>query len=77
MEFKVQRPSWYSDDATTTPSNATPVFAVNAKLQATPAGSLVDYAKLQFDYTDDSTLKGIFSDRVYRYPPTGSLTAQE
>ena len=79
MEFKVQQPSWYIDDTTTTPTPATPSFAVNAKLQADSSknSTLVPYAKLQFDYKDDSTLKNIFDDRVYRYPPTGSLTASE
>jgi hypothetical protein len=77
MEFKVQRPSWYTDDATTNKNEATPSFAVNAKLQATANDSLVDYARLQFDYEDDNTLKSIFDDRVYRYPPTDSLSASE
>ena len=77
MEFKAQRPSWYANNSTTTLTPATASFAVNAKLQATNTGTLVPYAKLQFDYTDDSTLKNIFDDRVFRYPPTGSMTASD
>ena len=77
VEFKAQRPGWYSDDATTSKREAAPSFAVNAKLQATNSGTLAPYAKLQFEYKDDSALKNIFDDRAYRYPPTGSLTATE
>jgi hypothetical protein len=50
---------------------------VTADIQASPSSTLVPYAKLQFDYMDDSTLKKIFDDRVYRYPPTGSLSASD
>ncbi len=56
---------------------ASPTFAVTAQLQATAADSLVDYAKLQFDYTDDASLKNAYNDRVYRYPPTGSLSGSQ
>jgi len=74
VEYKVQRPSWYPDDNTKNMTSAAPSFAVAAQLQANPGDALVDYAKLQFDYLDDSTIKNVFNDRVYRYPPTGSLT---
>ncbi len=39
MEFKVQKPGWYLDDTTTTSTPAPPLFAVNAKLQATSSGT--------------------------------------
>ncbi|MCX6876927.1 MAG: hypothetical protein NTW21_24400 [Verrucomicrobia bacterium] len=74
VEFKMQRPSWYLDDSTTNKTDAAPSFAVTAQLQATASGTPLDYAKLQFNYTDDTSLKNIFNDRAYRYPPTGSLT---
>jgi hypothetical protein len=77
IEFKVQRPGWYQDDSTTNKGEASPSFAVNAKLQATNTGTPVSYARLQFDYKDDSSLKRIFDDRVYRYPPTGSYTVSD
>ena len=77
VEFKAQRPSWYSDDATTNKGEATPSFTVNAKLQATASGTPINYAQLKFNYKDDSTLKSFFNNRVYRYPPTGSLTGFE
>ena len=77
IEFKAQRPNPYIDNVSLNKNELAPTFAVNAKLQATSAGTLVDYAKLQFDYTDDPTLKQIFDDRVYRYPPTGSMTGSE
>ena len=77
MEFKAQRPNAYKDNASTNKNEMAPTFAVNARLQATNTGTLVPYAKLQFDYKDDSTLKDIFDDRVYRYPPTGSMTASD
>jgi hypothetical protein len=71
VEFKAQRPNWYNDDSSTNTGDATPSFKVEAKLQATNTGAPVPYAKLQFDYKNDSTLKDIFDDRVYRYPPDG------
>ena len=77
IEFKAQRPGWYADNTTTTSTPATPSFKVEAKLQASSLGTLVPYAKLQFDYADDATLKNIFDDRVYRYPPTGSFSAPD
>ena len=77
IEFKAQRPNPYKDNTSLNKNELAPTFAVNAKLQANSAGTLVSYAKLQFDYTNDTTLKNIFDDRVYRYPPTGSLTGSE
>lgn len=77
VEFRAQQPGWYRDDTTTNRGDANPSFAVTAKLQANEASSFVDYARLQFDYTNDTTLRNFFDNRVYRYPPTGSLTAFE
>ncbi|MCF7675399.1 MAG: hypothetical protein K9M97_08640 [Akkermansiaceae bacterium] len=77
LEFKAQRPSWYNDDATTNKGEATPTFAVNAKLQAAANDTLIPYAQLRFDYKDDAGLKTFFDNRIYRYPPTGSLTGRE
>ncbi len=77
VEYKIQRPSWYVDDVTTTPTWASPTFSVTAKLQATATDSLVDYANLQFDYQDDSTIGSVFNNRVYRYPPTGAYTGSQ
>ena len=77
MEFKIQRPSWYVDDATVTPTDAPPSFAVNAKLQVSASDTLSDYAKLDFVYQDDASLKSFFNNRVYRYPPTDSLSGNE
>ncbi len=81
VEFKMQRPYFYNDalhtsTATTNTTDLEPSFAVTAQLQAAETDSLVDYADLQFDYEDDSSLKNIF-DRTYRYPPTGSLTGSK
>ena len=79
IEYKLVRPWWYVDDSTVTPTKANPSFSVSAKIQATaaPGDSLVDYAKLQFDYQDESTLQNLFDNRVYRYPPTGSFAATD
>lgn len=77
LEYKVQRPAWYTANTIQSKVEALPTFAVKAKLQATSGGSLVDFAKLQFDYKDDASLKKTFDDRVYRYPPTGSLKATD
>ena len=77
LEFKAQRPNWYNDDSTTNKGEATPSFAVNAKLQATASGTPINYAQMKFDYKDDASLKKVFDNRTYRYPPTGSLTASE
>jgi hypothetical protein len=80
--FKVQRPYFYTEDlsratATLMKRDVTPSFAVTAQIQTTANDPLVSFAKLQFDYNDDSTLGRVFNDRVYRYPPTGSLTGSE
>lgn len=81
IEYKIQRPYWYANWDSTNPStqktDAAASFAVRAQLQATPSDSLVDYANLQFDYSSDATIKNLFSDRVYRYPPTGSYSAYD
>ena len=77
MESKIQRPSWYIDDATVTPTEAAPSFAVNARLQAAASDTLSDYAKLEFNYKDEASLKTFVNNRVYRYPPAGSLTGHE
>ena len=77
VDFKVQRPTAYNDNNTLNMTEMAPTFAVNAKLQAASSGTLVPYAKLQFDYTNDSTLKNIFDDRVYRYPASGSLVGYD
>jgi hypothetical protein len=75
VEFKAQRPNPYKDNVSFNKNELSPTFAVNAKLQATNVGTLAPFARLQFDYQDDASLKKIFDDRVYRYPPTGSMTA--
>jgi hypothetical protein len=77
LEFKVQRPGWYVDDTATRPTYAAPSFEVKAELQAAARGSLVEFAKFRYDYKDNATLDKVFSDRVYRYPATGSLTGSE
>ena len=77
VEFQTQRPSWYLDDSTTNKKEADPSFAVTAQLQTHPKRSPVDYAKLAFNYQDDSSLKKFFDNRVFRYPPTGSLTGTQ
>lgn len=75
VKYKVQRPSWFTDDATVTPTLAAPTFSVTAKLQATASDTLVDCAKLQFDYQDDATIGSVFNNRVYQYPPTAPAGA--
>ncbi len=78
VEFKAQKPSWYSDDTTTTATEATSsVFEVKADLQATSTSTPIEYAKLEFNYKDKTSLKNLFNDRVYRYPPTGSYSGTE
>jgi hypothetical protein len=66
IEYKVQRPEWFTDDlrinATATASYtatgnmkcAPATFGVSARLQATAADSLTPYANLQFNYGDQS-----------------------
>ncbi|MCH7228717.1 hypothetical protein [Haloferula sp. A504] len=82
VEFKMQKPYWYTDNlasssATLNKIEADPSFSVTAKLQASERGTLEDYAQLEFNYRDNSTLNSVFDDRVYRYPPTGSLTGSQ
>lgn len=79
LEYKIVRPYWYTDDITVSPTQADPSFAVSAKIQATDATNdeYQEFARLQFDYEDESTLQNLFDDRVYRYPPTGSMAATE
>ena len=81
VEFKVQQPRWmFNIDPPQTPPNikAVPSFTVTAKIQANANATVTStYAKLQFDYKDDSTLNKIFDNRVYRYPPTDSLSGND
>jgi hypothetical protein len=78
VEFQAQRPSWYLDDTTTDKRDADPSFTVTAQLQANASNAtLIDYAQLRFNYQDDTSLKSFFNNRVYRYPPTGSLTGSD
>ena len=78
VNFKAQQPRWKSDGGPTPPNvGADPWFEVTAEIQANATATPTLYAKLQFHYKDDATLKKIFDDRVYRYPPTGSLSASD
>jgi hypothetical protein len=77
IEFKLQSPAAYKDNKSLLKNEMAPTFGINAKLQATQASTLTTYAQLQFDYSDDATLKSVFEDRVYRYPPTNSMSAPE
>jgi Tfp pilus assembly protein PilV len=77
LEYKIVRPYWYEDDTTVNPTKADPLFAVTAQIQATSSSTLQEFAKLQFDYRDESTLQNLFDNRVYRYPPTGSFSATQ
>ena len=78
LEFKAQRPSWYSTDSSTSPvETSSSSFLVTAQLQATSGGTPVNCAKVDFNYKDDASLKSLFNNRVYRYPPTGSKTGFE
>ena len=78
VNFQAQQPRWKSDGGPTPPNvGAPPSFVVTADIQANASSTPTPYAKLQFDYKDDATLKKIFDDRVYRYPPTGSLSASD
>jgi hypothetical protein len=49
-------------------------FQVTAKLTAN--GATLDYGGLSFQYRDSATLKKLFK-KTYRYPLTGSLTADQ
>ena len=78
VECKVQQPSWYPNIfSSLSRSLAAPSFEVTAQIQARSYGTPVDYGKIKFDYKDDATLQSLFDNRVYRYPPTGSLTGFE
>jgi hypothetical protein len=79
VKFQAQQPSWdWSHDPPKAPkTKADPSFVVTAEIQADPTATPTTYAKLQFDYKDDSTLKSLFDNRVYRYPPTGSLSGKD
>lgn len=81
VEFKMQRPYYYNNPldritATLDTTELEPSFAVTAQIQPTEAGNLVEYASLQFDYENDSSLKDVY-DRTFRYPPTGSLSGSD
>jgi hypothetical protein len=77
LEYKIVQPYWYVDDTTVSPTKADPSFAVSAQIQATASSQLQDFAKLQFDYKNESILQNLFNNRVYRYPPTGSFAATD
>lgn len=82
VEFKAQRPSYYTENLAQANVSFNKVylptsFGVTARLQAGPNDGLVDYLRIQFDYEDDSTLQNVFNDRAYRYPPSGWLTGSQ
>lgn len=82
VEFRMQRPYWYTENLSqaTASKNKTilePSFLVAARLQATESDALADFARFQFDYADNETLNRVFDDKVYRYPPTGTLTGSQ
>ncbi len=79
VEFKAQRPRWQLDQKPVPGRDelVDPSFTVTAQLQAQAGDAMRDYARLQFDYQDDSTIGEVFDDRVYRYPPTSSLTVSD
>jgi hypothetical protein len=82
VEFKIQRPFYYPENlslgtATLRTENVSPTFAVSAQIQATSSAPMIDFAKLEFNYQDQSTLNSVFGDKTYRYPPTGSLIPTE
>lgn len=77
LEYKLTRPYWYTDNTTVSPTRADPTFAVTAQIQATSMSTLQEFARLQFDYGEESTLQNAFGNRVYRYPPTGSFKATD
>ena len=75
LEYRIVRPYWYVNNQTVVPSKANPTFAVSAEIQATQSSSFEQFARLRFDYEDESTLRDLFDDRIYRYPPTGTFRA--
>lgn len=77
LEYKIVRPHWFTDDVTVNPTRAESSFAVTAKIKTTSESQLQDFARLQFDYEGETALQGLFDNRVYRYPPTGSFAATD
>jgi hypothetical protein len=77
VEFQAQRPSWYLDDFTTQTKDADPSFTITAQVHTHARRAPIDYARLEFNYKDDTRLKKFFDNRVFRYPPTGSLTGTQ
>ncbi len=78
VEYQVQRPGWWpGKPGIGTKTLAPPSFEVTATLQTAASSAAINYAQLKFDYTDDTKLKTFFNNRIYRCPPTGSLTGVE
>lgn len=77
VEFKMQRPGWYIDDSTTSLTEADPEFVVTAEIQPAVGEAMVECAKFEFDYEDNDTLKSVFGDREFRYPPEGGLRGSD
>jgi hypothetical protein len=70
VEYKVQRPRWQVGNADAQNlTSVDPSFEVTARLKTTANRRSTDYARLRFDYANDSNLKKFFNDRTYRYPP--------
>jgi hypothetical protein len=76
VEFQAQRPKFRRSGGAY--NDVAPSFQVNATLESTPNSAPVDYASLQFDYTNDAKLKSFFNSRVYRCPadPNDYLTGE-
>jgi hypothetical protein len=83
LEYKIQQPKYWTNwnhNSLAAILPATPVqpnFEVTAEIQATAGGPFESYAKITYDYKDDSTLQSIYNNRTYRYPPTDGFKATD
>jgi hypothetical protein len=79
VEYQVQRPKWWTGAPGTSSQDAAASFQATATLQSTATSTPINYASLQFDYSNDTKLKAFFNNRIYRCPadPNDYLTGEE
>lgn len=79
LEYKMLQPGWWIGTPDINKIQYTaPNFTVSAKITAFNLARPVDYAKIEFNYTDNTTLNRLFNDKlnnkVYRCPPITAST---
>jgi hypothetical protein len=77
VQYKIQQPQYWPNGTPIAPgaplTKVDATFEVSATIKPTATGIEIDYAKLSFEYGNNSNLQTFFGNQTYRYPPSGWL----